>query len=171
MTYRRGNWNMGLSGIYDHPTNGDFEPGFTHPIFSSSLLSTAFLEWSNTRWSFNFQYLDVFGGEVKEEGDLASPDRAPIMNRYPFTQAQQVAAMYNSSIKGRRLMTKMMYIRSTKNEFDLVRLSARIQLSGLWSVVGEMQLVKAERVNIDNRNDIAQFENNDRLMMGAAYVF
>lgn len=171
VTYRRGRWNMGVSGIYDHPTNSDSSPEFTHPVFSEALLSTAFIEWSNARWSFNLQYLEVFGGEVTEVGELASADRPPIMNRYPFTQAQQMAILYNSSVGGRKVMTKMTYINSQKNQFDLVRLSARMQLSGLWSVVGEMQLVKAERVNQRNRNDIAQFENNDRLMMGAAYVF
>ncbi|KYG63578.1 hypothetical protein AZI87_14335 [Bdellovibrio bacteriovorus] len=173
VSYKVNQVRMGVSGLYDRPNKDDiFEEQWTHPVFEDAVLLSPFVEWTNGRWGVNLQHLDIIGGDVREEGELANPDRAALMTRYPYKQAQQISLMTNYAFrKNRRLIGKLSFTHSDKNQFDLVRLSARFRLSGIWSLVGEMQMVKAGELTASNQNEIAQFVNNDRLMLGAAYVF
>ncbi|KYG60899.1 hypothetical protein AZI85_10590 [Bdellovibrio bacteriovorus] len=173
VSYKVNQVRMGFSGLYDRPNKDDiFEEQWTHPVFEDAVLLSPFIEWTNGRWGVNLQHLDIIGGDVREEGELANPDRAALMTRYPYKQAQQISLMTNYAFrKNRRLIGKLSFTHSDKNQFDLVRLSARFRLSGIWSLVGEMQMVKAGELTASNQNEIAQFVNNDRLMLGAAYVF
>lgn len=173
LTYKFSQFRAGLSTMWDRPSKDDlFESQWTHPVFEDAWIVSPFIEWSDGRWGVSLQHLEIYGGDVTEEGDLANPNRAALMNRYPYKEAQQIAVMTNYGFKhNRRLIAKLSYTHSEKNDFDLIRLSSRFRLSGLWSLIGEMQLVKAGPLTVDNQNEIAQFVNNDRLMVGAAYVF
>lgn len=173
VTYKIAQVRMGVSALVDRPNKDNtFDSQWTHPVFEDAVLVSPFIEWSTRNWGVSLQHLDVFGGAVKEEGELANPSRAPLMTRYAYRQAQQVSLMANIDFKkGRRLLNKLSVIHSEKNAFDLIRFSSRMRLSGLWSILGEMQLVKASPLTVDNQNEIAQFDNNDRLMVGVAYVF
>lgn len=173
VTYKINQWRVGLSGILDRPNKDEiFEDQWTHPVFEEALLVSPFIEWNNGRYGINFQQLDIYGGDIKEEGELANPDRASLMTRYPYKQAHQVAFLTNHTFsKNRRLMGKLSYTHSQKNAFDLIRLSTRLRLSAMWSFIGEMQMVKAEPLTAENQNEISQFVNNDRFMVGAAYAF
>lgn len=164
---------VGISGIFDRPNKDEiFEEKWTHPVFEDALLLSPFIEWTTDRWGISLQHLEIYGGEVREKGDLASPTRPPLMGRYPYQQADQVAVMMNYLFsKNRRLTAKVSYTHSEKNDFDLIRMTSRFRLSSLWSLVAEMQLLKAGALSLENQNDIAQFENNDRMMIGVGYVF
>lgn len=164
---------VGISGILDKPNEVEiFDDKWTHPVFEDALLLSPFIEWTQDQWGVSYQHLEIFGGEVTEKGELANPHRAPLMVRYPYQQADQVALMTNYAFrKNRRLTAKISYTHSEKNDFDLVRLNSRFRMSEMWSVMGEMQLLKAGPSTLENKNEIAQFENNDRLMLGVGYVF
>lgn len=173
ITYKWSQFRIGVSGLVDRPTKDDiFEEQWTHPVFQDAVLVSPFIEWSYGGWGVSLQHLEIHGGDVKEEGELANPQRAPLMVRYPYRQAQQLSLLSQVNFsKNRRLMGKLSLTHSDKNAFDLIRLSTRMRLSGLWSVLGELQIVKASPLSVENQNEIAQFDNNDRLMLGVAYVF
>ncbi|MEN0060490.1 MAG: hypothetical protein AAGB31_16740, partial [Bdellovibrio sp.] len=173
LAYRYHNWKWGVSGMWDRPTREEiFEEKWTHPVFEEAVLVSPFMEWNNGRWGVSLQHMEIFNGDVHEEGDLASDDRAPLMTRYPYRQAQQVALMYSGSFaKTRRWTGKVSYTHSQKNDFDLIRISSRLTLSRWWALMAEAQLVKAGELSVENQNEIAQYVNNDRLMAGVAYVF
>lgn len=172
-SYNFSRLRLGFSGLADRPNKEKvFEEQWTHPEFSDALLVSSYIEWRTNSWGLILQHLDIFGGKVTETGDLASPNRAALMTRYPFQQAQQLSVMTNYQFRqGRRLVAKLTVTHSDRNNFDLVQLSSRLRLSDLWSVFGEMQMVRAGNVTISNQNEISQFVNNDRLLIGAAYVF
>ena len=71
----------------------------------------------------------------------------------------------------RKLLGGVSYTRSDRNDFSMVRFNGRLRLSSLWSIYSEMQLIEAGLLTKDNQNDIAQFANNDRFLIGVAYVF
>jgi hypothetical protein len=174
LSYKFNRTRVGVSGIWERPTQDDaFESDWTRPIYSDAFLLSPFLEVDWGRWSFNLQRLDIFGGKVTEEGELASADRAPLMARYPFRQANQVSVISNWNFsKVRRLLAKVSYTVPDNDSFQLIRFNARWRLSGLWSVISEAQVVKAGKyATAADQNEIAQFENNDRFMIGAGYVF
>lgn len=172
LTYKITNWRFGLSAIHDRPNQDDiFDSRWTHPTFESATLITPFIEWENPLMAFTLQRLDVIGGKVTEVGEFAKKDRAPLMNRYPFRQATQVAALSSFNFgQGRRLFLKGSYIQSDLNDFKILRLNSRLKLSSLWSMFGEAQLVEAGPVTVSNQNDISQFVNNDRVLLGVSYV-
>ncbi|MGZ3771568.1 MAG: hypothetical protein ACXVCP_17390 [Bdellovibrio sp.] len=167
-------WRFGVSSIFDHPSQVDVSEAnkWTYPVFEDAVLLSPFLEWTQNRWGVSIQHLDIFGGKVTEKGDLANPNRAPLMGRYPYQQADQIALMTDYPFKkNRKLSGKISYTHSEKNNFDLIRFTSRLRMSEMWSFMGEMQLLKAGATTLDNQNEVAQFENNDRLMLGVGYVF
>ncbi len=173
MSYKWKRFRVGMSGLWDRPSKEEvFDSQWTFPVYQDALMLSPFMEWSYGSWAVSLQHLDILGGEVSEKGELADPNRAPLMARYSFKQAQQLAIMHSYGFsRSSRLITKVSWTHSDKNAFDLIRLSSRYRLSNAWSFIGEAQLVKAGEVAAIDQSEIAQFQNNDRLMLGAAYVF
>ncbi|WP_340596976.1 hypothetical protein [Bdellovibrio sp. GT3] len=172
VTYKMTNLRLGVSSVWDRPTKDKLidEPDWTQPTFEDALLVSPFVEWDGGNWAVSLMRLDIYGGRVKEVGaDLANE---PLTNLYPFYQANQISFLNNFSLgKARRLISKVSFTQSDKNDFQLLRLNSRLRLTGDWTIFGEMQMLKAGSTTEDNRNELAQFANNDRLMVGAAYVF
>ncbi|MGE5086347.1 MAG: hypothetical protein ACM3MG_08625 [Bacillota bacterium] len=172
VTYKWDQFRLGVSGIWDRPTKEKVydDPAWTQPVFEDAVLMSPFVEWDNGVWALNFMRLDIYGGKVTEVGENQANE--PLTNLYPFYQANQVSVLNNWYLgKGRRLMSKLSFTQSDKNDFQLLRVNARMRMSGLWTFFGEMQLLKAGPTDQGNQNDLAQFANNDRLMLGASYVF
>lgn len=164
----------GISTAYDRPSkNVPFDDSWTRPVYSDATLISPFLDVLVDRGlTLTFQRLDVRGGQITETGPLASPNRASITSRYPFQEANQIALDINQRWSGKkRVNMKTSYMQSVKNEFNLFRFEGRMELSTAWSLRSELQLVKAEEITKDNRNDIAAFDNNDRVQVGVGYVF
>lgn len=170
VTYKINHWKLGLSAILDRPGKDKiFDSEWSQPTFEDAILVSPFIEWGDAHWAVNLMRLDVFGGAVKEVGENLA--NTPLTNLYPFQQASQISVMSQFNMgHGQRLFAKMSYMLSEKNDFELIRVNSRYRLSGLWSLFGEMQLLRAGPVTKDNVNDIAQFANNDRLMLGVAYA-
>lgn len=170
VTYKRNHWKMGVSGIWDHPGKGKiFDDQWSQPLFEDAILLSPFVEWDNGVWAVNLMRLDVFGGQVKEIGENLA--NTPLTNLYPFQQANQISVLTNMNMgKGQRLIAKVSFMQSEKNDFELFRVNSRYRFSSAWSLFGEAQLLKAGPTSRSNVNDIAQFANNDRLMLGVAYA-
>lgn len=173
--YLGGGLSAGLSVARDLPAKDAlFDPGWNAPSFADATLVSP---WVDLRlapgWKLSLQRIDVFGGEVTENGPDASPDRAPINSRYAYTQANQVSLEIERRLfRSRRLVTGATYMKSDKNRFDLFRWQGRLELSRLWSVHSELQLVNADdKQTKESRNDIAAYANNDRVLVGLGYVF
>jgi len=172
VTYKWNRFRVGVSGIWDRPTKEKVfdEVEWTQPVFEDAFLVSPCNEWDKGVWALNFMRLDIYGGKVTEVGENQANE--PLTNLYPFYQANQVSVLNNWYLgKGRRLMSKVSFTQSDKNDFQLLRVNARLRMSGLWTFFGEMQMLKAGPTDKNNQNDLAQFANNDRLMFGASYVF
>jgi hypothetical protein len=171
--YTQGFFKMGLSGILDRPSKEVlFDYQWTHPEFEDAIIVSPYVEWTHGSIGLSLQHLDIFGGKVREVGDLADPTRVPLTSRYPFQQADQIAMkVYLGLKKKEKIQGKLSWTHSELNQFDLLKFSSRWQLSSTWSLMGELQLVKAGELSSSNQNEIAQYANNDRLMLGVAYAF
>lgn len=173
--YLGGRVSTGVSAAYDAPSKDRlFEANWNAPEYSDATLVSP---WIDIRlfqgWKLSLQRIDVFGGEVTETGPDAEASRAPINSRYAFRQANQISLEIDRRLfKSRRLLMTTSYTKSDKNKFDLFRWQGRVELSRLWSVHSELQLVNAESVQTkESRNDIAEYANNDRILVGVGYVF
>jgi hypothetical protein len=173
MSYKIKRMRFGVSAVYDKPNKDKiFDDEWTAPVFEEAFIYSPFVDIEMPYVTLSLQHIGMVGGEVTETGELASADRAPLTSRYPFHEANQVSLTSNFSFgKARRLSTRLSYTESQKNDFSLIRLNARLRLSRIWSFFSEMQMVEAGEVSVDNQNEIAQFANNDRFMLGVGYDF
>lgn len=173
LMHRSENLRFGLSMAVDRPSNNlKFDERWTQPVYSNATLVSPFLDWKITgNWVFRLQHLQVDGGEVTEKGPLASPDRASISSRYPYQQISEASLETQTRLYRSRVWMKGAYALSAKNEFRRVQWQGRVDFAKDWSVLGELQLIQAEELTKENRNDLAEFNNHDRVSMGVGYVF
>lgn len=164
----------GISVAYDQPdSNNKFEDQWTYPTFEPAVLVSPWIDIHLAKgWKLSLQSLHVQGGEVVEKGELSQPPHVPITARFPYTEAGQIALETDMRLmQGRRLILKGSYTQSELNDFRLFRAQGRLQLSRLWSLQSELQLVDAGDVTIENPNRISEFRNNDRVLLGVGYAF
>lgn len=173
LSHKVGVFRYGISGVYDRPQKDlEFEEKWTHPEFQDATLVSPFVELIFKTTTVSLQAVNVYGGEVREVGDMASNDRAPLTMRYPFQQAYKISMDNRFLLKNnRRLTSKASYTMSDKNDFEYIQWAMNYRFSSLWSGFSELELVRAGEVTAQNQNEIAQYKNLDRFMVGAAYVF
>jgi hypothetical protein len=173
LSHKVGVFRYGVSGVYDRPQKDlEFEEKWTHPEFQDATLISPFVELIFKTTTVSLQAMNVYGGEVREVGDMASSDRAPLTMRYPFQQAYKISMDNRFLLKNnRRLTSRASYTMSDKNDFEYIQWAASYRFSSLWSAFSELELVRAGEVTAQNQNEIAQYKNLDRFMVGAAYVF
>jgi hypothetical protein len=174
VSHRVGMLRYGASAVLDRPQKDlEFEDKWTHPEFKDAVLTSPFIELIGSHFTFSLQSLNVYGGEVTEVGDdIATQDRAPLTIRYPFQQAVKLALDTRHLLKNnRRLTTRTSYTISDKNDFEYLQWKLNYRLSSLWTGFTELELVRASDMTAQNQNEIAQYKNLDRFMIGAAYVF
>lgn len=173
LSHRIGFFRYGISGVFDRPQKDlQFDDKWTHPEFQDAILVSPFMEFLMGSSTLSFQTLNISGGEVTEVGDMASGDRAPLTLRYPFQQAFKVSFETRLQLKNaRRLTSRASYTISDKNDFEYIQWNLNYKFSSLWSGFSELELVRAGDETAANQNEIAQYKNLDRFMVGAAYVF
>jgi len=174
LSHRLGFLRYGVSAVYDRPQKDiEFDSQWTHPEFSDATMVSPFVEVSLGKSTIvALQSLQVYGGQVREVGDMASTDRAPLTTRYPFQQAIKISMDNRFLLKNNsRLTSKLSYTDSEKNDFEYFQWAVNYRFSPVWSGFSELEMVRAGETSAQNQNEIAQYKNLDRFMVGAAYVF
>ena len=176
LEWRSKYFKLGVSGFRDKPfgtASFSDDKDWTRPVYREAFATAPYIDiYFAQGWVAKLQYLSITGGQVEEVGPLASSSRVPVTRRYPFTQAQSLEVQYQGRLGLHRpWVSSLNYTVSTKNQFDLIHWRGVIQLSKLWNVFSETSLVRAQTPTLENQNDIAQFENHDRLLAGVGYVF
>lgn len=173
LSYKLGHFRFGTSVTIDRPSQSKiFEDKWTHPVFEDATLWSNFIEFEMRSFKTYLQRLDITGGRTREEGDLASPNRRAMMVRYRFYQATEVGLVGQYAFsRHRRLTSGISMARSDQNDFSLVKFNGKLKLSQLWALYSELQLISAGPLTQENQNEIAQFANNDRFLVGVIYVF
>lgn len=175
--YENENIETGLSVIYDNPTQPTYSDGFTHPKFTAATLVSPFAEvrFRGSRssvWKLGVQALDISGGGVEDEGPDAAEDRGALTSRYPFSRAVELyGAMSMRFSKRQRILSKISYMQSDENKFSVIKWNNLWSLDSHWDLLTDLVLVEAADATRDNQNDISQFKNHDRLIIGASYGF
>lgn len=172
MTYRFDSFRIGYSVNYDQPLN-DFNVSedWTIQNYSPAILTSPFVEVLGQYWSMSLSHLRIYNGEVSEVGPLADVHRAPLASKYAFYEATQLSLLGRLAIlKSREMSGRVTAIFSNENQFSVIKGDLKMKFSNLWQVYSEIQLVQARPLSDQNKNDIAQFVNNDRLMFGVSYA-
>ena len=172
--YQTNRIRLGISGAYDQPNNQPvFPDGWTGPVYSKATLVSPFLDVLLVRgWTVTLQRLQVWGGEVTEQGPLASPTRAPVTNRYPYQEANEVALAVDDKILDRYPASlRLSYTQSDEDDFRLIKAATKLRFGRSWSVQGEMQLVAGGDENSATGNEVTPYINNGQVQGGVGYAF
>ena len=170
LVIRSGIFEYGLMAMQDKPSDVKFESDWTAPQFEQAFLYGGYAQMNWRRQSVSVEVMNIEGGRVREEGDLASSDRAPISSRYPFYQAYRVRHSFRIPFGLReRLSAETSWTHSDQNQFDLIQVKGRFEFAKRWQAYTDMQFVRAHPSDAKNQNEISSYENNDRLMVGMAY--
>jgi|GEM_PF-1340447 len=177
LIFENENWQGGVSTIYDHPSQPSYKEGYTHPVLSSATLVSPYIEArflasKRMAWKLGVQGLNISGGQVEDQGEDASDDRAALTSRYPFQRAAEIyTAMSLHFSKKQKILSRLSYMQSDKNKFSIIKWNNLWSLDRNWELITDLVLVDAAQTNKENQNDISQFTNHDRLIIGASYAF
>lgn len=160
---------FGLNSTLDRPRNESalWKEGWTRPDYKEAQIYSQFLEWNFIKnHKVGIKNLNIFNGDVVEIGEWGSSKR-PAIVRFPFRQARGIYLMDRWKIgRNEYLMSQVEYSWSDFNEFDLLRMQLSYKMSKKWKLDSELIFVDAKDVTVQNYNEIAEYRNNDRLMMG-----
>jgi hypothetical protein len=173
LSHRTGNFHYGIGTLFDRPDKDiPLEAQWTRAEYADAVLYSPFVEWEQPGYRLALAALKVTGGEVTETGDLASTKRAPLGLRYPFQEAVRASVENDFAFLGfRRWLGKLAYTYSDKNKFEYIQWQTKFRWTRLWTLFSEVELVHADDTSFENQNEIAQYRNLDRFLIGAAYVF
>lgn len=168
-------FKIGLNVTLDRPRNESalWKEGWTRPEFQEAQIYSQFIEWNYSKnHKMGFKNLNIFNGEVKEVGEWGDARRPSISARYPYRQAHGVYLKDRWKLgRNEWFSAGAEYSWSNLNEFDILKAQASYTLNRNWKLDSELIFVDAKDTTVQNFNEIAEYRNNDRFMMGATYVF
>lgn len=171
--YKKGPMRLAFSFNYDRPSREKtFSEPWTAPVYADAYLTSASFEFDFGRYQLSATQLEVVGGEVTESDEIMQSQKRTLNTRYLYTSALQLALKtHHGFARGRSFSSQFAYITSQKDGFSLIRASGVAKISQFWSFFGEVQFVKQDKDLLDVQSEILQYANNDRFMLGVAYVF
>lgn len=162
----------GLSGIYEVPTEPEFESNWTYATFTNSTLISPFVDLKFKDLELNFAYLTVNGGESVPVGPESHQANKFIPRRYPYRNAGSVGARYQFRFKRHEnLAFSTKYLRGEAGEFDLWNTQASYQWQERWAMTLAGQLVAVENNSNGQATAYNSYVNNDLVAIGVSYVF
>lgn len=164
----RDSWGQVLfSIIQTNPHNPSFDVGYNVPVFQDSLSWGPQIVYNFKPFQFSLAYLDTSGGEVKEEGPDASPDRASLSQRFLFRQAIQLEVKYKEVyMRKLKLESSVQWRESSKDQFKQLRLKNKLVWRGPWSCWVDVLLIETD----DNAtSNMAPYRNLDQSWIGVSY--
>lgn len=167
-------FNAGVSVVVDRPLREKvfFEDEWTEPRYEDAVLASPYVDvLISPRWKLSLQTLHVSGGRVSETGPEARSDRPSISGRYPHRDAAQVSAETLQRFSGSRLSLRTSLMGGTDGSFLLWKGGGRWDSPTGWTFGGEFQLVQTSDAEPEERVEIRDYANNDRLVLGVGYAF
>lgn len=164
----RGDWGIAqLSLLCSKPVNPEFESGYNSPEFEQSLSWGPQIFYKLKPFDFFVGYLDTSGGEIKDVGPDASPDRQSLSQRFLFKQALQVQATYSDLfLKRVKLTSSVQFKTSSKEGFRQIKIKNKLDLRGHWAFWFDILLIDTDSSVPTN---IEPYKSLDQLWLGVSY--
>lgn len=166
---------FGISALYDVPEN-NLSPStgrdWTLPRYKPAILVSPFVELDLKYFMLGLTRLDTYGGEVKDEGSLASPDRPSISQKYPYVSGNLIEVKsFIRTGKKSKLIQSLSYLMGDNSEFEVLKWSPHLHLSSIWHLYAELELISAREPKVQRPNMIYNYADHDRFHLGVGYVF
>ncbi|GIL18568.1 MAG: hypothetical protein BroJett040_23190 [Oligoflexia bacterium] len=169
LQYSFSNFQIGLSGLSEHPHKPEFDQTLTYNNYNDSRLGSVFVAARAGRFQTHLSRLTVQGGEAQVQGPKAKELASVLPQRFPYRSANKISAVYEYKWKKYEgLKGQATYMQGDQNEFELVKLSLGWQIDPKWSAQAQGLLVRASNTV---KTVFSDYEDNDQVQMGVSYVF
>jgi hypothetical protein len=156
-----------FSLLYSRPKSPVFDSVYNSPVFEDSLSFGPSVMFDLKPFKLGLAYLDTTGGDVKEKGPDASPDRAALSQRFLFRQAYQIELGYTEVFAQKiKIDSSFQYRQSDKDDFKQIHYKQKVDLKGPWAFWADLILIDTS----DNtQSNLGPLRNLDQIFIGATY--
>jgi hypothetical protein len=164
----RQDWGVAqLSLLYSKPQSPTFDPSYNAPEFEQSLSWGPQFFYKFKPFEFFIGYLDTTGGNVKDIGPDASPDRQSLSQRFLFRQAIQAQVTYSEVFWNQmKLDSTLQFKTSSKEGFRQIKFKNSFNIRGPWAFWLDILLIDTDSSISTN---IESYKSLDQAWLGASY--
>ena len=158
----------GVAAIYTEAENPDYEANYNYPEFVPNTTVVPYIRFEFEPIDLEIAVLNIDGGDIKELGPDANPDRQPLTQKYLYTQAYQISAQLRSNWGDKlKLTTKLEFREAEKNLLQTLKLKNIFDIHGPWKMNLDMFLVETS----SDASTVSNYRNLDQVWAGASYEF
>lgn len=165
--YRKDWGSLLFSLLYSKPQNPKFDSVYNAPEFEQSLSWGPQFLYKYENYELFLGYLGTSGGEIKDVGPDASPDRASLSQRFLYKEAMQVQIKYTDVFWSKvKLDSAFQYITSSKEGFRQIRFKNNFKIKGPWAFWVDLLLIDTNSSVLSN---VEPYKSSDQLWLGINY--
>ena len=153
--------------LYSKPQNPKFDSTFNAPEFESSLSWGPQFLYKYDKYELFLSYLGTNGGEIKDVGPDASPDRISLSQRFLYREAMQAQIKYTNIIWNQlKLDSSLQYISSSKEGFRQIRFKNFFKIKGSLAFWLDLLLIDTNSSILSN---LEPYKSSDQIWVGINY--
>ena len=165
--YRQDWGSAQLSFLYSKPQSPTFDSSFNSPEFEQSLNWGPQIFYKLKPFDFFVGYIETIGGEVKDIGPDAAPDRRSISQRFLFKQALQLQAGYTDIFwKQVKISSALQFKTSSKEGFRQIKFKNYFNLKGPWAFWLDFLLIDTDS---SIQSNMEAYKSLDQAWLGVSY--
>lgn len=164
----RQDWGLAqFSLLYSKPQNPKFDAVFNAPEFEQSLSWGPQILYKYENYEIFLGYLGTSGGEVKDVGPDASPDRISLSQRFLYKEAMQIQLKYADVFWNKlKLDSSLQYLSSSKEGFRQIRFKNLFKIKGPWAFWMDFLLIDTNSSDLSN---LEPYKSSDQISFGINY--
>lgn len=162
------NSHVGVSVIYNDPETPEYTTNYNSPVFQANTAVTPYIGLDFEPIDFELAGLFIEGGDIKEEGPDANPDRQPLTQKYLYNRAYQVTVNYRADMsENLKIISSLQWREAEKNLLKTLKWKNIFDIKGPWKMTLDLFLVETS----DEATTVSSYRNLDQVWAGASYDF
>lgn len=158
----------GIAGMYTEPENPEYEANYNYPVFEANTTLVPYIRFEFQPIDLEISVLNIEGGDIKEIGPDANPDRQPLTQKYLYTQAYQLSALIRSNWGDNlKVVSKIEWREAEKNLLQTLKFKNIFDIKGPWKMNLDLFLVETS----EEASTVSNYRNLDQVWAGASYEF
>lgn len=164
-------WQGGKAGLaimHTDPETPEYESNYNSPVFEASTVVVPYIRFEFEPIDIEIAALNIEGGDIKEIGPDANPDRQPLTQKYLYARAYQFSltsrSQWGDSLK---ILSSLQWREAEKNLLQTLKFKNIFDITGPWKMTLDLFLVETS----DEASTVSNYRNLDQVWMGASYDF
>ena len=162
------NGKAGLAVMYADPETPDYDANYNSPLFEANTTVVPYIRFEFEPIDVEIAALNIDGGEIKEIGPDANPDRQPLTQKYLYARAYQFSLTSRSQWGDKlKILSSLQWREAEKNLLQTLKLKNIFDITGPWKMTLDLFLVETS----EEASTVSNYRNLDQVWVGASYDF